>query len=291
MSTTSISVSDHFNAVAAKYEASTGGCTRELAKYLVDILPPFDEATQVLDNACGPGVLAQEIVIKQHAANKEAPSIACVDFAPAMVELARTFPHAYALPAEQRDRITFDVMSGEDIRFPDDQFTHSITNQGILFFKDGPKGASEIFRTLKPGGTAIVTSWAKLGYINLIHHAQSIVRPGGQPFRLPVSDDWFQGAHLEKTLKDAGFGEVQVHEKTVHYAAKSVTELCDQLTVLFAAGLGLSDSENVVFRKELQEAAEKVVVKVERFGSSRDPDRREELIGVPMVALVAVAKK
>jgi|TARA_R110002003_G_scaffold232_13_gene16825 ubiquinone/menaquinone biosynthesis C-methylase UbiE len=289
MSNLPITVSEHFNAAAAKYEASTGGCTRELARYLVTILPPFDDDSHVLDNACGPGVVAQEILL-QHHASQVPPNITCVDFAPAMIDQARNFYQTNPSAGDNRGRVSFDVMGGEDLRFPDNSFTHSITNEGILFFKDGPKGASEIYRTLKPGGTAIVTSWAKLGYIDLIHQAQRVVTPNAPPFRIPISEDWYRSAHLEKTLKDAGFEAVQVHEKTVHYAAKTLNELCDRLVMLFGASLGLSEDESVEFRKQMEIAAEKVVVKFERVGSLEKPNDTE-LVGIPMVALVAIAKK
>ncbi|KAF2026385.1 S-adenosyl-L-methionine-dependent methyltransferase [Setomelanomma holmii] len=286
MMSTPITVQSHFNDGAAKYEASTGGCTRELAQYIVDISPPFDESSHVLDNACGLGIVAQEILFNHAAARKFPATITCVDFAPAMIELGRNFFQTNAAVAEHQDRVSFDVMSGEDLRLPDNHFTHSFTNVGILFFKDGPRGASEIYRTLKPEGTATVTSWAKLGYIDLIHQAQRVVKPDAPLFRIPIAEDWYQGAHLEKVMRDAGFENVQVHEKEgIHYTAKSVGELCDRLVMLFGAALGLTESELAHFRKELELTADKVVVKVERSGQA------EALVGVPMIALVAVAKK
>ncbi|CAO2654945.1 Nn.00g116780.m01.CDS01 [Neocucurbitaria sp. VM-36] len=272
---------EHFDTLSANYEASTGGCTRELARYLISIAPSFTPDSKDLDNACGNGIIAQEILLS----NPNVPlNIACVDGAPAMVDLAR-----HAVQARNSSAtLSFDVVPGEKLTFPDEQFTHSITNQGILFFNDGAKGAREIYRTLKPGGTAIVTSWKNLGYIDLIHKAQKAIRPSDTLFRIPISDDWYSAAFLEKTLGDAGFQDVAVHEKKVHYAAKSVEEMCGYLVKLFGQLVkGWSEEEIGQFAKELRGAAAAVVMKVERPVDGRE-EEVEEMVGVEMVALVAL---
>ncbi|KAJ4368353.1 hypothetical protein N0V83_006709 [Neocucurbitaria cava] len=277
---------EYFDTLSTTYEASTGGCTRELGRYLISIAPPFTADSKVLDNACGNGIIAQEILIK----NPNVPlSITCVDGASAMVDLAR---HAVqARNGNSFATLSFDVVPGENLTFPDDEFTHSITNQGILFFKDGQKGAREIYRTLQPKGTAIITSWKSLGYIPLIHQAQKAVRPDDALFRIPISDDWYSTAHLEKTLAEAGFGNVQIHEKTVYYAAKSVGVMSGFLVKLFGQLVqGWSEEETAQFAKELRKAAEKAVVKVQRPVVGNE-EEMEELVGVEMVALVAVARK
>ena len=53
-------------------------------------------------------------------------------------------------------------MSGQDLKFGDSTFDVSVTNFGIFFFPDPVAGASEIRRTLKEGGMAVVTCWRYL---------------------------------------------------------------------------------------------------------------------------------
>ncbi|KAF1846547.1 S-adenosyl-L-methionine-dependent methyltransferase [Cucurbitaria berberidis CBS 394.84] len=275
---------EHFDNLSTKYEVLTGGCTRELARYLIGIAPSFAADSKVLDNACGNGIVAQEILSK----NPNVPlSIACTDGASGMVDLAR---HAVQV-TKSAVTLSFDVVPGENLTFPDDHFTHSITNQGILFFKDGVKGAQGIYRTLKPGGIAIVTTWKDLGYMKPIHQAQKVVKPDAALFRIPISEDWFSAAYLEKTLSEAGLQDVKVHEKKVHYAAKSVEDICGNLVNLFSPFLkGWSDEEIVEFKKELKSAAEKVAVKVDRPVVGKEGEV-EEVVGIEMIALVAVASK
>jgi ubiquinone/menaquinone biosynthesis C-methylase UbiE len=51
----------------------------------------------------------------------------------------------------------------QDLTFPDEMFTHSFTNFAIFSLPDNEaaRAASHIYRTLKPGGTAAITTWAE----------------------------------------------------------------------------------------------------------------------------------
>jgi SAM-dependent methyltransferase len=174
-------------------------------------------------------------------------------------------------------------------------YWHSITNLGILFFSDPSKGAQEIYRTLKPGGTAIVTSWAHLGYLELINEAQRAVNPNNELYRVPIPREWYQGAPeglLEKTLRDGGFHDVKVHEKRVYYAAKSVGDVCDLLMErMEQSSEGWKGQENEDLRQQLKSNIEKAAVPIERLASGGLDGAVEALVGIPMTALVAVARR
>jgi ubiquinone/menaquinone biosynthesis C-methylase UbiE len=283
-----------FNMVASKYEALTAGISRELARYLIEISPKLDDDSIVLDNACGTGVVAQEVLLKRFAAGASIPQITCVDVAPAMVDLARDVCRGMieSRHAGDASKITAEVMPGENLQLPDDHFTHSFTNQGIMFFKDPAKGSREIIRTLQRAGTAVVTSWTKLGHIEVIHAAQKAYKSDAPLMKFPLSEQWFQASYLERTLMNAGFAEVDVHEKTVWYAAKSTEELSGLMFAMFENfPVGWNEEENKEFKKYLDVEVEKAVVKVTRPIAGDVDGKTEELVGVPMVALVAVAKK
>ena len=285
MSEPSVTASAMFDTLASTYEASTGGCTREVAIYLVDILPPIDSDSVVLDNACGTGIVAQEILFK----HPDTPlKITCVDNAKSMVDLA----HHTVSATKSSATLSFDVIDGIDLTYPDEMFTHSITNMGIFFFPDAAKGAAQIYRTLKPGGTAIVTSWKSVGHMSVVHEAQKAVKPDAPLFRWPVSDDWYEGPHLKKTLEGAGFKDVELQEKTVYYASKSVEETCGYLFGMWKhMGPKWTDEENEEFRKQLNIAGKKAAVKVQRpLNGKKDADV-VEVEGFPCVAHVAIAKK
>jgi ubiquinone/menaquinone biosynthesis C-methylase UbiE len=284
-----------FNMAAAQYEAITAGSTRELARHLLNISPPIDATSVVLDNACGTGVVAQELLLNTFSSNTAIPSITCVDAAPAMVDTARDICHGMLSTANSTDqtRVTCATMPGESLSLPDNHFTHSFTNQGITFFSDASLGASEIHRTLKPGGTAIVTAWTRdLGHVRVVEEAQKAYKPDSTLFRFPIPEQWYQASHLEKTLRDAGFGDVHVSEKTVWYATKTKEEINTLLFGMFLNfPVGFSEEENAEFKQCLEKEIEKKAVKVERVVAGDVTGKMEELVGFPLVALVGVAKK
>jgi ubiquinone/menaquinone biosynthesis C-methylase UbiE len=286
-----------FNMAAAKYEALSAGSTRELARYMMDSSQPIDAKSTVLDNACGTGVVAQEVLLRTFGAGTTPPKITCTDAAPAMVDMARDMcrgivsTNAAKISADEQI-VTAEIMPGEDLRLPDDHFTHSFTNQGFQFFKDAVKGAAEIYRTLKPGGTAVVTTWTALGHVRVVQEAQKAYKPDAQLFRFPLSDDWLHASHLERTLRDGGFQDVEVHEKTVWYATKTLNEMNELLFAMFKNfPVGWSEEETAKFRQYLEDGIKGAAVKVERAVPRDVTGATEELLGFPLVALVAVAKK
>ncbi|RMJ14387.1 hypothetical protein BHE90_001661 [Fusarium euwallaceae] len=274
----------HFDSTAAQYEASTGGSTRELARLLLDI-PQLKSIYQpsaiVLDNACGTGIVAEEIVLRARRTNSNAPKLYAVDPAPNMVEISRK--KLDALGASETSNTA--IMPGEKLEFQDEMFTHSITNLGILFYTDGDAGAKEIYRTLKASGVAVVTSWAVLGYLEVIHPAQSVVRPDDPPFKLPIPEKWFDSAQVEKCLRDGGFENVTVSEKLVHYGASSAEGLMDLILNSFKMlWNGWSEEDQNSFRRAVRE-------KIDESSSSYTMNDGSQGVGVPMTAIVAVCQK
>ncbi|KAF2866412.1 S-adenosyl-L-methionine-dependent methyltransferase [Massariosphaeria phaeospora] len=278
----------HFNGLAAHYEASTGGCTRDVARLALEFSPEFTGSSSVLDNACGNGIVAQEILLTANAASQTPPAIHCVDGAPAMVDLAR----ATIQPLPNAALTKFDTMSGEALSLPSDTFTHSITNIALLFFVDGLQGAKEIYRTLKPGGTAVVTSWKDLGYIRLVQQAQKAVRPNDPAMKPPVGEEWYREEHLVDVLRESDFADVRVDTKEVHYGATTVTALCELLLVTFS-GLTRewSDEEKTRFKSELEKAVAPAAQAFQRPVWNGQEKKLQEFVGIPITALIAVAKK
>jgi ubiquinone/menaquinone biosynthesis C-methylase UbiE len=220
-STPNLTAAEHFNKSAANYEAITGGGTRELAQHAISLitgLKPLTSESRVLDNACGTGIVTD--VILQSGIQ---PEIHAVDCAENMVNIARgrfsSHPNVHAA-----------VMAGEELSFPDDTFTHSITNLGLMFFTDADKGAREIARTLHPDGVAVVTGWATRAPFKIIQEVQAEVRPDDTPSKIPVADIWLDPEHTKAVLSGAG---LDVHASTavdVHMGAETADGVADLLT-------------------------------------------------------------
>lgn len=285
---------------AANYEDSTGGCTRELARHITTLASPITSCSVIHDNACGPGIVAQEVLYRDVLAQSPQDpdfnlTIHCTDRSEAMIEITEegyagcesatsmreTFPHV---------SVNFHVTPAERLPFPDNTFTHSFTNCGILHFDDGLAGAREILRTLKPGATAVVTSWKDLKAFEVVREAQRACGHSEPLFRPPVDEKWFKADTLEGVLKEAGFQDVKVETKTVHVAGMDIKNLCGHILTLMSRYREKWDGERQsVFEKQLEHTVEKAVVSIER--PNAETRAIEKLVGIPMVALVGIGRK
>lgn len=108
----------------------------------------FDGRGNVLDVACGPGTLSLLI-------HHKATEIHGIDFSSGMLD-------CFNREIERRGikNIKTYFMDGQNLDFTDDTFDWAFSIFGLMFFPDRSKGFREIFRTLKTGGRAAITSWA-----------------------------------------------------------------------------------------------------------------------------------
>lgn len=179
-------------------------------------------------NACGPAIVTEELLCT--VSHSIIPHIIyAIDAAPAMFEAARS----KLVSTTIGDSLRFDVMQAGKLSFSDDTFANSFTNLGILFFADGVQAAKEIFRTLRPGCIATVTSWADLGYLDIVRKAQAALRPDAPQYSIPINESWFSHTHIEDILRAGEFTSIEVHEKEVHMGASSFVGVCELLSTSF----------------------------------------------------------
>ncbi|KAM5357532.1 hypothetical protein ACJZ2D_016169 [Fusarium nematophilum] len=244
----------HFDSAAVHYEASTGGCTRELVRSLL-ALPQLKGIYQpdaiVLDNACGTGIVAEEIVLRARQANTTLPLIHAVDPAPNMVGITRK--KLAALKAS--GVFSAAVMPGEKLEFPD-------------------------------GTVAIVTSWSTLGYLeNVIHPAQSATRPDDPPYKLPIPELWLGPSYVEQCLKEGGFEQISISTSNVHYGAASADDLLNLLLNSFKMIWKDWPEED---QRKFRDAARERVNTVSQPYTMNDGGPG---VGIPMTAIVGVCEK
>ncbi|EWG50975.1 hypothetical protein FVEG_10090 [Fusarium verticillioides 7600] len=110
-------------------------------------------------------------------------------------------------------------MDASKLDFPDKTFTHCIGN-ALLFVleNDGVDAIKEIHRTLKPGGVAILNSWAHTPTIPAIHTAAKKTRPAGTPLPREGLDKWEDKDFLLDVIIKGGFKpeKVKFMQKDVH---------------------------------------------------------------------------
>lgn len=277
---------EHFEEIALRYETTMGGLSRELSRYIIRGTAATSIGTDsvVLDNACGPAIVTEEILFALPASNTP-PTIHAVDISPAMIGAARS----KSTLAAHAERIHLAVMPAEKLTFHDATFSHSITNLGIFFFADAAQGAREIYRTLQPGGVAFLTVFAAFPHLELVRRAQAAVRPDEPPFSIPVDPAWFETTHIEGILRAAGFEDVVVGDTVAHYGAPSAAGVADRLLSLFGAVFETwSVEEKEAFEKELRRI---VPGALETFQRGVGVAGEVEEVGIPMRTYVVTARK
>ncbi|RMJ07774.1 hypothetical protein CDV36_012628 [Fusarium kuroshium] len=271
---------EHFNADAAVYDARTGGCTRELAEHCISLaenIKPINDKSIILDNACGTGIVT-DLLLRSKSASADQPEIHAVDGAENMVRIT-----AETIPSSTRAHTA--TMLGEDLTFPDGTFSHSFTNMSLMFFADPVKGAKEIWRTLQPGGVAVVTIWTAPRNMDVIRDVQMQIKPDDPPFQIPVSPEWLKTYHTVGLLNQAGLRDIQASEVEVHFGAETAEAVADILAegvgaMVFAAW---TDDEKKKARELLVDAVNKVGVTFTR-GDGQG-------IGIPLRAGIIIGRK
>ncbi|KAL3462383.1 S-adenosyl-L-methionine-dependent methyltransferase [Aspergillus heterothallicus] len=269
-----------FDKASEVYERMTGGCTREVAKFLLTLDPKVDSSSVILDNACGTGIITEEIL--RQVSDGAKPKIFAADLAPSMITNfeAKAKSQGWIVDADANNALSVLVMDAENLTYPDDTFTHSYTNLGFPFFPNGEKAAGHVYRTLRAGGTAFISTWKTLGYLRPLHAAQRAVRPTSALWEPPMPKDWYTQERLLQVLVSAGFktGKIQILPKPVRYRGKDLGDLLDIMKAGFLGPVtnGWSEEEKEQWVKVLTSA----LTEEEKVSASLE-----------MIAWVAVAQK
>lgn len=269
-----------FDKHSESYERLTGGCTREIAQFLLSQPPEVDISSVVLDNACATGIITGDILSSFPDSSGRRPKIYAADISPSMVSNLADVAKAKGWAGASDGLIQSSVMDAQELSFQDEMFTHSYTNFGIFFAPEPEKVAREIHRTLKAGGHAYVTSWAKLGYLPVVQGAQKAVRPDDTPWTVPFHEEWSRDGKLERVLEAGGFdgSKIKVQKKTASFQGADL----DDLVEIMYLGFG----EHVT--KEWSEGEKE---KWKQLLSENMTEMQRKEARVEMEAFVAVAEK
>lgn len=142
-------------AYSSNYERMSGNCTRTVASQMLHNLnPPITSSSYILDNACGPGIVSEQIK-RIHPDAK----IMATDWSPSMVEETQN-----RIKTEGWRNIETGIEDVRDLRgLQDGTFSHAFTNLGMPVPGDDDSGVnitSALFRVLEVGGIALVSTWA-----------------------------------------------------------------------------------------------------------------------------------
>ncbi|MEL6414967.1 MAG: class I SAM-dependent methyltransferase [Pseudomonadota bacterium] len=186
--------------VADGYAAVTRNLFRTYSETALELLP-LKADDLVADIACGPGTLT-ELALKQ------AAKVTAVDFSEKMIACLE----ASLAPADQTNVQTL-VGDGQALALPEEQYNAAFSMFGLIFFPDRARGFSEMYRILKPGGAACVSSWAPIHLSPLLSTMFGVMKHLNPELEDPAYDvDSLENPELLKLeMQQAGFQDVCVH--------------------------------------------------------------------------------
>jgi len=174
-------------------------------------LAPTPKGARLLDVAAGPGTLTL-------LAAESGASLSAIDFSPQMVANLKRRLEAARQGADVR------LGDGQALPWGDAEFDAAFSMFGLMFFPDRARGFAELHRVLKPGGVAVVSSWAPFeGIFASIMSAMREVLPD-IPFgagKGPLGDP----EEFARELSDAGFVDVSVTPRTHSLPADAPREV------------------------------------------------------------------
>ncbi|PVI03414.1 S-adenosyl-L-methionine-dependent methyltransferase [Periconia macrospinosa] len=245
----------------AKYYAEIlGHGTQDIAHKIVAYISPLVQGSIIHDNACGQGVAAKAIM----AQSPHSITIHATDIWPEMVDATQQVASQNGWPIECAK------MPSENLTFTDNLFTHTVMNFGIRMVQSSTSAAAEVYRTLKPGGTAIFTIWAESIFIRAIAAGHERTRPKGTS--PPGLKHWMKLEQLSDILQNAGFDPRKIrYEKAATYIDVTSPRRWSEITWSFmGAGEHGWNEEDEVRWDEAIEASMKVLEEWEGFEKKDD---------------------
>lgn len=197
--------------IIATNEKVTGPPATEM---LIQSLCNTDEPLEVLDNACGGGVLAAEVykLAKENSGSMKLKRIIAADIDEKMTKYVQKRSQDDAW--QNIEVMKFDQQS---VPLPDNSFTNVYNNFGIFFCQDDEKALAETFRITKPGGVVGFTSWKSITWWPTVAMpAVSAFIPDAPALPDPKTvfpvRGWSDPSAIPAKMEKAGFTNVKVSE-------------------------------------------------------------------------------
>lgn len=196
------------------YAEITANSTEDVARAIFENLHPIAAGSKIHDNGCGAGAVTSVIM---DIANKNQLPLDQI-----LIEATDTdVSYLDRLRERALDRgwpVTITNMAAEELTFTDHSFDISVANFVIFLIPgEGITALEHMRRTLKPGGTAIFTAWARLPHVDPARAAHLATRgtSADVPPLREIPPQWWLGSHLRDVAIRAGFEEDKVELRSV----------------------------------------------------------------------------
>lgn len=191
----------------------------QVAVELIQRLPPFESSSVVLDLACGPAVATRALLAQCASKGISPPKIHAIDNSQGMIDNVNEMKER-----EKWETVHAEVMDGATLSgIEDNYFTLSIGALAVV-----ATGARGMYRTLKPGGTAVATNCSNQPLLKITNAVRDKVHPGLPSFPpgFPIeacSKEW-----LPEAMKQDGFKDPKVESYTINQTFNSLAEALEE---------------------------------------------------------------
>ncbi|KAF2123061.1 S-adenosyl-L-methionine-dependent methyltransferase [Lophiotrema nucula] len=255
-----------------------GDGSQQVIRQALKLIPPLTSTSVLHDSACGAGAVTETIMdanppsgIKIHA-----------------TDLNPTFVAGTKNLAQEKswNNVETATMDARKLEFPDNTFDLSVTAFMFHCMSGGDKAATEICRTLKPGGTALVTIWKEMPHVPAILAAHYKTRPTSTPLPALLHEEPFTEVDLFDLLRSGGFEKIETHEVV---ADIRIGEL-ERWAKLAWSYLGRLPGEPEWLKRDEEKWDEAVSTIIDEMNNTAEKDA-EGALHMRFVATVVVARK
>lgn len=213
-----LSASEPWNLVASGYAETTMQIFEQYAAAAITA-SGLKPGAIVLDVACGPGTLA--LMLAQQAGH-----IHGIDFSAAMLNIFRG-----KIAQAGHSHYSLHCGDAQSLPYADNMFDAAFSLFGLMFFPDRNKGFAEIYRTLKPGGSIAITSWAPLDQspaMQTMFGALRAIKPDlPQPQRSIATLE--NPDTFKREMEDAGFKQVNIRLVTRAFPVTTIPQFWEHM--------------------------------------------------------------
>jgi len=199
--------------VAEGYAETTMKLFRTYAEKALEIADVCEESA-ILDVACGPGTLPLLVADK-------VKSVHAIDFSELMIKQFKKTVYARGF-----DNIQIYCGDGQDLPFSDGMFDAAFSMFGLMFFPNRTQGYSEIYRTLKPGGKVVISSWAPVSDSPVMQTMFGAIKAMKPEIPEPQTDveSLENPVFFKAELQDTGFKHVEIVSVEGEYPINNIEE-------------------------------------------------------------------
>lgn len=237
------------------YDELVGNCFHNLAKASLSLIPSLVSGSVIHDNGCGTGA-ATDALISASTVPASDISIKASDILPAAIEVYESRAKENSWPTETA------VMDSMELKYPDESFSLSISNALLILLlpDDGIRVVKEIYRTLKPGGVAIVNVWSYIPNLHPLQTAAKATRGEDTPKLRAGLDIWTKDGFLKKIVEEGGFEREKIRVEKVEVFV-TAPELKHYATMLWSFIGGTSEIGWVEEDEESWDQAVEIIIK------------------------------